>query len=138
MVSDSSRSDPLQKLPNQTVYNRAFIILVLIALLLLAAITTNLQLRSVANDIQEDTNARVALAEQNNKILNTLKDCTTPQGKCYQRSNDRTGSVVGTINQVSVFAAYCASVEPPPVNVQAVEQCVKSQLERANAASTLP
>lgn len=58
-----------------------------------------------------------------------LIDCTSPTGKCYQASEKRTGSAIGTINQVSIYAAYCSKI-PSNTTVKEIETCINKELAK--------
>lgn len=69
------------------------------------------------------------VAYNTNSTSKRLLDCTSPQGKCYQDGNRRTGEAIGNINRVSIYAAYCAKI---PVNVTAkqIENCINAELQK--------
>lgn len=53
--------------------------------------------------------------------ISVIQDCTTPGGKCYQRTQRQTRGVVDSINEVSVYAATCAKRYG---TVSRIESCV--------------
>jgi hypothetical protein len=74
----------------------------------------------------------LTLATQNRGTLKTategtarVKDCTTPEGKCYQRSQAQTATAVGSINTVTQIAVVCADqYDGRP----AIEACIHTRL----------
>lgn len=62
-----------------------------------------------------------------------IQSCTSPKGACYKDANARTGAAVDTINQISVYAAYCSRV-PANDTVELVKSCIQEELEK-NAKS---
>jgi len=90
--------------------------------------------------IQQNTNTNAQLLEiargnrainlQNAQILKEVQSCTDPKGACAQRGRQQSGQAVETINRISVYAAFCANRQMPPVTVKDVESCVKEQLEK--------
>ena len=57
-----------------------------------------------------------------------LLDCTTPEGECYREGQARTGRAVGSINEATVAAAYCARLDASSVAV--IRACVERELAR--------
>ena len=68
----------------------------------------------------------------NTETLELIRSCTTPGKPCFDEGQKRTGEAVGTINQVSVFAAACADA-PKRQSVKEIEACVRDRLEKAAA-----
>lgn len=82
----------------------------------------------------------VASARANQSILHAvlagnrqIKDCIDPHGKCAARSRAATAGVVGSINEVQIFAAACsAALSPgltPPQALAAIRPCVTRLLK---------
>lgn len=63
----------------------------------------------------------------NHQTLHAIKDCTRPDGRCYQRGQRRTARAVSSINRVVILAAACASQEPGQ-SVARIQACVIDRL----------
>lgn len=70
-----------------------------------------------------------AITTSTNSNSQLLIDCTSPTGKCYQDGQRRTGSAIGTINQVSIYAAYCSKI-PSNTTVKQIETCINKELAK--------
>lgn len=57
----------------------------------------------------------------NRTVLNLVRDCTDPSGKCAQRGQQQTGKAVATIRDGQVIAAWCALHSP---TLPAARACV--------------
>lgn len=75
------------------------------------------------------------IAVQNNQVLlnvqtgtDRLVDCTTPGGKCYEQGSRSQSAAVKTINEMSVYAAYCAH-KPDNDTVQEIKSCIEQELK---------
>lgn len=61
-----------------------------------------------------------------------IRDCITPQGKCYQDGQKRTAAVLGNVQKIIVLAAACAPnyvTLPIPERTAAIEQCIEKGLK---------
>lgn len=85
-------------------------------------------LAAVRNTQLEGTPTGQKLLEASNRIL----DCTDPEGKCYQDSQERTAKAVGDINKVVVLAAACSVGLPDGLTVaerqDEIQSCVIDRL----------
>ncbi len=64
--------------------------------------------------------------------LELVRDCTQPQGECYQRSQDSTAEVVDNIGLLSTYAAACAD-QPEQQTAEEIRACVLDLLETPRA-----
>ena len=78
----------------------------------------------------ERTKAIRAAQESSTASLRVIKDCTRPQGQCFERGQRQTGQAVATINEVSIIAAACAD-DPARQTVEQIRVCVAAELKRA-------
>lgn len=77
--------------------------------------------------------------EQRDRLI----DCTTPQGKCFEENNERTGKVVAAIvdstierarplhvttRKVAALAAFCAD-KPGSQTAQQIQDCIENAME---------
>lgn len=99
----------------------------IVAALLLGAAIVTLQLATTLSIREEQ---RVS-AERGKSIKSTaeqVESCTTPEGKCFQESQRRTGEAVNSIGQLSVYASACAAdvdqTLPVRQRVRIIERCV--------------
>lgn len=88
----------------------------------------------------------LAVAYQNNKIAHdtkrnadTLIDCTTPSGKCYQNGRVATTAAITTLQRIQVYIVECSRALPvaeypsgPKFNA-IFEGCVQTKLVEAAA-----
>jgi hypothetical protein len=98
--------------------------LALFLLLLLYVVAQTYALLTTVRETQKSASSAVI----------AIEDCTTPGRDCFEESQKRTGGVVSDINEVAVYAAYCAD-QPGAITVQDIEQCVLNQLARAQASA---
>jgi len=70
-----------------------------------------------------------AVAANTNTTSKTLLDCTNPKGKCYKEGNARSAQAIGSINRVSIYAAYCAKI-PANVTAKQIETCINAELQK--------
>jgi len=61
-------------------------------------------------------------------LLDSIKSCTSPRGSCYRRAQANQVRIVGNLNDVTVFAAFCAARIPPPVSTEEVQKCIDSEM----------
>jgi hypothetical protein len=61
--------------------------------------------------------------------VETIRDCTEPEGQCYQESQKRTAKVVADIGKVSAYAAACAD-RPGTQTEDDVLACVLRRLAK--------
>jgi hypothetical protein len=97
--------------------------LAVFALLLLYVVAQTYALLSTVRETQKSSRSAVL----------AIEDCTTPGRDCFDESAKRTGEAVSSINEVVLFAAYCAD-QPGATTPDAIEQCVLNQLARAEAS----
>jgi hypothetical protein len=88
----------------------AFSLLAILVASLSLVLIVGLLLR--INDLAEQSRIRgIENARLNHQMLAlaaSIKDCTDPKGKCAQRGQQQTGKAVGSINDVTVAAAWCS------------------------------
>lgn len=92
----------------------------LIAVVVAAVTVTQVRGSQVDNTETLDTSA---------ETLEIIKDCTQPEGACYQRGQDRTAEVVDNIGLLSTYAAACAD-QPNQQTAVEIRECVLDLLER--------
>lgn len=91
----------------------------------------------------------IAIGWQGNKVIGqvhktneTMADCTTPGGECYERSRQRTGDAIGDIIRANLYMAECARLFPGeagPNFDRKLEECVYGRLaEAAKARAETP
>ena len=78
---------------------------------------------------QAKDNHRVARRVE--AITSTLKDCTSPEGRCYRRGEAQDAAQVGAINSITYYAAACAD-RPGAQTVRQVKACVGRILSHAD------
>jgi hypothetical protein len=64
-----------------------------------------------------------ATQKTNTNTVDLIRDCTEPKGKCFQRGQDQTAGAIADINQVTVYAAACAS-KVPGQTAEQIQRCV--------------
>lgn len=82
-------------------------------------------LGTVLSVITTLTNRSVNRATNHNTDI--IRDCTDPEGKCFQDGQARTAEAVGNINKVVTAASFCARL-PENDTLDEVEACVKRAL----------
>jgi hypothetical protein len=113
-VSDSSSGFKRREWASGILYGS----LAIFALILLYVVVQTYALLSAVRETQKVSRSAVV----------AIEDCTTPGRDCFEESQKRTGAVVSDINEVAVFAAYCAD-QPGAVTVDAIKSCVLRQLD---------
>lgn len=76
------------------------------------------------DDIEAGTNAAVSANKQ-------VLDCTQPTGDCYRQSQKRSADVVGSINEISLYAAACAD-QSGVQTVEEIQSCVIGRLAKSH------
>ena len=77
------------------------------------------------------------LARDVRKSSDSIADCTTAGGKCYEQSGRRTGNAIADIIKAQVYVAQCSRLRPGqsgPVFDKEIEQCVAERLAAADKA----
>lgn len=64
-----------------------------------------------------------------------IADCVQPSGKCFKDSQERTGKLVGSLNQVATLAAACsadAAVAALPIGprIDAIDACIRAHFKK--------
>lgn len=77
----------------------------------------------------------LAQTHSNGEVLNIVKDSVDPGGKRFQRGQEQTATAVSSINEISVYAAYCAHQSS---DLKAIEGCVRAEYARAHPPSVPP
>lgn len=77
----------------------------ILAVLLISSVLVSAVKSSEIREVQRTNTLSLTNSE---RTLDLIEDCTTPGGECYQRSQERTASVVGDIGRLSAYAAACA------------------------------
>lgn len=62
------------------------------------------------------------------ETADNIESCTNPKGRCYADSTARTGSAINTINQITVYAAFC-SKQPENNTVPQIKACIEKELK---------
>jgi hypothetical protein len=97
--------------------------LALFLLLLLYTVAQTYSLLSTVRETQKSSRSAVL----------AIEDCTTPGRDCFDENQKRTGEAVSSINEVVLYAAYCAD-QPGATTPEEIEQCVLNQLARGEAS----
>lgn len=71
-----------------------------------------------SKDTKANTDAIRRIAEQ-------IESCTSPEGDCFKRGQERTGQAVASINDVIIAAAACDKGDTPLAQIQ---DCVEDLL----------
>lgn len=66
-----------------------------------------------------------------------ILSCTSPTGKCFKRGQANLAFAIKSVNEVSIYAATCASNLPRP-SVDEIEKCVKTYYAKNHNGDTLP
>lgn len=94
------------------------------------------QIYGLTDSIRSTQKGNTTTIKNSQETLDVVKDCTQPNGACYQDGQKRTGKAVQDISeattQASIYAAYCVHTEPSS-SVAAIERCVNHQFEIARA-----
>lgn len=87
----------------------------------------------------------VAIGWQNNQVIgqvretnNTLVDCTTPGGGCYQLGRSRADGAVSAVVRISIYVSQCGRLWPGesgPDYDRKLTQCVLDRLAQAQASA---
>lgn len=97
------------------------VIVVVVTAVMTAAVTvTQVREAQVTNTKTIDNTA---------ETLTIIKDCTQPEGACYQRSQDNTAQVVDNIGLLATYAAACAD-EPGTQTAREIRACVLDRIDR--------
>lgn len=83
-------------------------------------------LRAIQGQQTDIKRAADAASETNDQIL----DCLDPEGECYQRSQENTGGVVASINEITQYAAVCAD-RPGTQSLVDIRRCVADLIAAA-------
>lgn len=118
------------RLARGTIYNRRFIIDLMIFIVLVALVFLLVIERINYNKLLDLNQQGAQRGVENARILKEVLSCTQPEGECSKRGTDASKTAVSSINQVVVDAAYCASKIPPPVSADVVRECVTDELKR--------
>jgi predicted PurR-regulated permease PerM len=112
----------------RTIYNRSYVLDVLVAVLLVTTIFFLIGQRNLTEQLTNIARLNHSLNLQNNDILSRIKSCTDPSGACYVQNTQRTGEAVDSINQIVVLANACTD-KPGEQTVAEVEKCVRQALK---------
>lgn len=99
----------------------ASIVVMLVIAVVVAAVTVS----QIRGDQVDNTETIDNTAD----TLEIIKDCTQPEGECYQRSQDSTAEVVDNIGLLSTYAAACAD-QPEQQTADEIRDCVLDLLDR--------
>lgn len=73
----------------------------------------------VANEVKEvadntdDTTTQIRETQKGSRaLLDLIKDCTEPEGTCYQESEARSAEQAGAYNAALIAAAWCVKQDP--------------------------
>lgn len=80
------------------------------------------------------TGAGIYQGKSNGDVLGIIKDSVDPGGKRFQRGQEQTATAVSSINEVSVYASYCA--QQTPKDLAAIQGCVRAEYARAHPTTT--
>lgn len=74
------------------------------------------------------------VAQQMRSITETMAECTTPGGPCYEKGNARTATAIGDIIAANIYMAQCARLYPGEVGPEydaKLNKCVYGRLAEA-------
>lgn len=111
-----------------TVRNVYFILLVFLLIAMVSLVITFKAKDSTDTKLTGYAEQLIDLASTNKQILQTLLDCTQPEGTCSKRNQAGTAEAVGGINAITMAAAVCAD-EPESTTVLQMRDCVKTILD---------
>lgn len=111
----------MNKITERTIYDIRFVMLLILFIGIAALLVNVAQTRA---QTARETEQR----QQSRDTLELIKSCTSPEGRCFQDNQKRSGEIIGKLNSASIYAAYCAEHEP---TVEAVEACVRELAARA-------
>lgn len=113
---------------------RAYIVFVSVTLVASLVVLSFLAIQD-HHRIQQNQEIQTFIKHQsvrNGQIGREIRDCTQPNGRCYQRAQRRTADAVASINKVAILAAACSIGVPPTLEVTqrqvAIQQCVIDRL----------
>jgi hypothetical protein len=109
----------LREYLRRTIYNRSWVLDIMVAMLLIVTIFFLIGQRNLSNEIVE-------LAKQNHQLNEQVHDCTDPTGACYQASRRSNAETIAQINKVTLFAAYCANKLSKTGTLADVRKCVET------------
>lgn len=112
-----------------------------IALLVIGGITATIRIQELTTAIREtqQTGSPVLLevarsaaqaktaAEASKAVQVQIADCLDPDGLCYKRSQRRSASAIGSINEITYYAVSCAD-EPGTQSLEEIQTCVIARL----------
>lgn len=82
-----------------------------------------------ATQIREAQVTNTQTINNTDETLRLIRDCTQPEGECYQRGQDNTADVVDNIGLLSAYAAACAD-QPEQQSADEIQACVLDLLDR--------
>lgn len=106
----------------------ALVIVAVIAFTITAALVVILQRQSTGHATQDKLVKIVTGVQQTNRFI---KDCTDPNGECYQQSQANQAAVLGRVQDIFVDVAALTVVcarESGNVTVEQVKACVAAGL----------
>lgn len=65
----------------------------------------------------------------NGKTAERIIDCTSPTGKCFKESQERTGDVIVQLNTIAKYAAVCAD-RPGSITAEEMNKCITEQIRK--------
>ena len=101
------------------------LVLVTVSSVTTAQLAKEIRQSQVHNSPKIDNSLKAARAARRGTHL--IRDCVTPQGKCYQRGKHQTGAAVNRLTEVVIYAASCAS-ELAPATPAVVRRCIEDEL----------
>ena len=99
-----------------------------LALSMIIIIVAILVAATKSTEIRDAQQANTKTIENTQATLDLIRDCTQPEGECYQRSQDSTAEVVDNIGLLSTYAAACAD-QPEQQTAEEIRACVLDLLD---------
>lgn len=65
------------------------------------------------------------LLESSDQIIS----CTTPEGECFKRGQERTADAIATLNLGALYAIFCVD-RNPDAGIPAIQRCVRDLYEK--------
>lgn len=120
-----TRTDQADWLAERTFRSPSFVVQLLLLIMVVVGIAALVEIEREQMKAEADR-------QKIEQIAKHIESCVEPTGDCARRGERTASTAVRAINQISIYAAYCASVHqgPTPVKIRDVEMCVQRQLQR--------
>jgi hypothetical protein len=113
------------------------IVLVLLLILISQIRATQQEGSPVLRAIQAQQGDIKRAADSASSTNEQVLDCLRPEGVCFKRSQQQTGDVVASINEISQYAAACAD-RPGSQSLDEIRRCIADLITAADSAGADP